>query len=260
MEVIIQSSSEEAVFIAARHISRVIRSKPNAVLGLATGSTPLALYAELIRMHREQGLNFSEVTTFNLDEYVGLPPNHAASYRTFMWDNFFRYVNVAPERIHIPDGTAVHLPNVCRRYEEAIRLAGGIDVQVLGIGRDGHIGFNEPTSSLVSRTRLKTLTEETRRDNARFFDSLAAVPEHVLTMGIGTIMEARQVLVLAFGESKAQAVAGAIEGSISAVNPASILQMHPDAHYFLDEAAASGLKLRAYFRRVYAKKPDWQLI
>lgn len=260
MEVIIQPSAEEAALVAARHVSRIIRGKPEAVLGLVTGGAPLALYTELIRMHREQGLDFSKVTTFNLDEYVGLPPEHPASCHTFMTEHFFRHVGIAPERTHIPDGNAPHLPAVCRRYEDAIRAAGGIDLQVLGIGRDGHIGFNEPTSSLISRTRIKTLTDETRRDNARYFDSPEAVPEHVLTMGIGTIMETRQVLLLAFGEAKAQAVAGAIEGPIMAMNPASILQMHGDAKFVLDEAAASGLRLRDYFRRVYEKKPDWQSI
>jgi len=234
MEIIIQPTAEDASVIAARHVARLVRDKPNAVLGLATGSTPLPMYRELVRMHREQGLDFSGVTTFNLDEYVGLPPEHPASYHAFMWEHFFRQVNMRPEGIHIPDGLSSHIPAFCRKYEEAIVAAGGIDLQVLGIGSDGHIGFNEPSSSLASRTRIKTPTAETWRDNAEAFVVPDKVPFHVITMGVGTIMDARQVIILAFGDKKADAIAGAVEGPITAMNPASILQMHPVATCIID--------------------------
>ncbi len=260
MEIIIQPDAEAASIIAARHVARVVRDKPTAVLGLATGSTPLPMYRELVRMHREQGLDFSQVTTFNLDEYVGLSADHPASYHAFMEEHFFSQVNVARERLHIPDGMTGHVPAFCAKYEERIRTAGGIDLQVLGIGSDGHIGFNEPSSSLASRTRIKTLTAQTRRDNARFFASLEAVPFHVITMGVGTIMDARQVLLLAFGEKKARAIADAVEGPITAMNPASILQMHPVAKCLIDEPAAARLSRIEYYRWVYDQKPDWQKI
>jgi glucosamine-6-phosphate deaminase len=260
MEIIVQPTADAASLIAARHVARVVRDKPNAVLGLATGSTPLPMYRELIRMHREQGLDFSQVTTFNLDEYVGLAPEHPASYHAFMEEHFFSQVNVAPERIHIPDGMTSHVPAFCAKYEARIRAAGGIDLQVLGIGGDGHIGFNEPSSSLASRTRIKTLTAQTRRDNARFFTALEAVPLHVITMGVGTIMDARQVLLLAFGEKKARAIADAVEGPITAMNPASILQMHPVAKCLIDEPAAARLSRIEYYRWVYDQKPDWQKV
>jgi glucosamine-6-phosphate deaminase len=258
MEIIIQPDAEAASLIAARHIARIVRDKPNAVLGLATGSTPLAMYRELVRLHREQGLNFSGVTTFNLDEYVGLPPEHPASYHAFMEEHFFSKVNVARERIHIPDGMTSHVPAFCKKYEDQIRAAGGIDLQVLGIGGDGHIGFNEPSSSLASRTRIKTLTAQTRQDNAPFFAKPEDVPFHVITMGVGTIMDAREVLLLAFGEKKAAAISAAVEGPITAMNPASILQMHPVAKCIIDEPAAANLFRIEYYRWVYDHKPAWQ--
>ena len=260
MEIIIQPTPEAASIIAARHVARVVREKPDAALGLATGSTPLPMYRELVRLHREQGLDFSGVTTFNLDEYLGLAPEHPASYHAFMREHFFSQVNVAPERIHIPDGLTPHVPAFCRGYEDAIRAAGGIDLQVLGIGTDGHIGFNEPSSSLASRTRIKTLTAQTRRDNARFFDSPESVPLHVITMGVGTIMDARQVVLLAFGAQKADAIAAAVEGPVTAMHPASILQMHPVAKCIIDEPAAARLKRLEYYRWVYDQKPDWQKV
>jgi glucosamine-6-phosphate deaminase len=254
VEVIIQPTPETASAIAARIVARLLRDKPNAVLGLATGSTPLLLYRELARMQ----LDWSGVTTFNLDEYVGLPAEHPQSYHSFMWTNLFQHVNIRKENVRLPDGLAKDIPAFCARYEEQIREAGGIDLQVLGIGTDGHIGFNEPSSSLASRTRIKTLTPRTRRDNARFFGREEAVPHHVITMGIGTIMEARQVVLLAFGETKARAIAEAVEGPVSSMNPASILQMHPVAKAVLDKAAAGQLKRAEYYRWVYDNKPDWQ--
>ena len=181
MEVIIQPNAEGASVLAARLVARTVRRKPDAVLGLATGSTPLGLYRELIRLHREEGLDFRHVTTFNLDEYLGLGPEHPASYNAFMHENLFDHVNIPEEQIHIPDGLTQNVVTHCAAYESSIMNAGGIDVQVLGIGSDGHIGFNEPTSSLASRTRIKTLTVETVKDNARFFSSEEEVPKHVIT-------------------------------------------------------------------------------
>jgi glucosamine-6-phosphate deaminase len=254
MEIIIQPAAEQASEIVARMVARLLRAKPNAVLGLATGSTPLRLYRELVR----QKLDWSRVTTFNLDEYVGLTPDHPQSYHSFMWENFFQHINIAKRNVHIPDGQAKDIPAFCLRYEKQIRAAGGVDLQVLGIGTEGHIGFNEPTSSLASRTRIKTLTEQTRRDNARFFGKEVDVPHHVITMGIGTIMEAREILLLAFGKNKAGAIAKAVEGPITAMNPASVLQMHLAARMILDKAAAVRLKRAGYYRWVYDNKPDWQ--
>ncbi len=261
MEIIIQPTPEAGSLIAAQIIAKLVRRKPDCVLGLATGSTPLGTYRELIRMHREDGLDFSKVTTFNLDEYVGLPPGHAQSYRAFMTEHFFRHVNLHPSRTHIPDGMARDVPLECARYEAAIIAAAGIDLQLLGIGTDGHIGFNEPSSSLASRTRIKTLTERTRADNARFFGGdLARVPLHCITMGVGTIMAAREVIMLASGANKADAVAAATEGPITAMNPASVLQMHEVAKCVVDEAAAGKLSRREYYRWVFDHKPDWQKI
>jgi len=258
MEIIISPDTAAASREAANFVAATIRNKPGAVLGLATGSTPVPLYRELIRMHREEGLDFSGCTSFNLDEYVGLGADHPASYRRFMQENFFSSINLPAGRIYIPDGLAPDIPAHCAAYEKNIAESGGIDAQVLGIGSDGHVGFNEPTSSLASRTRIKTLTKRTRSDNAHFFASENDVPHHVITMGIGTIMEARAVLLLAFGENKAEAVAGAVEGPITASNPASILQMHPSAKIYLDEKSASKLTRSDYYRWVFENKPDWQ--
>jgi glucosamine-6-phosphate deaminase len=254
MEIIIQPTVEAASAIAARIVAHRIEEKPTAVLGLATGNTPLRLYRELVA----RKLDWHKVATFNLDEYVGLSPDHPASYHYFMWENLFRHINIAKENIHVPDGLAKDIPAFCQRYEETIRSAGGIDLQVLGIGADGHIGFNEPSSSLASRTRIKTLTSRTRADNAPLFGNTAHVPHHVITMGIGTIMEARQILILAFGKNKAQAIADAVEGPVTSMNPASILQMHPGVRVILEEAAASRLRKADYYRWVYENKPDWQ--
>ncbi len=261
MEVIITKGRSEASGLVARQIAQLIERKPDAVLGLATGSTPLALYGELITLHREEGLDFSRVSTFNLDEYVGLSADHAGSYHHFMWENLFRHVNVDAERVHIPDGAVEGrgIERECRRFEEMIEAAGGIDYQVLGIGTDGHIGFNEPGSSLASRTRIKTLTQRTRDDNARYFGEGEEMPHHVITMGIGTIMEARVIALLAFGSAKTEAVAGAVEGPVSANNPASILQMHRAARIFVDGDAAAGLARADYYRWVWENKPAWQV-
>lgn len=256
MEIVIQLTAEAATTVAARLLAGIIRQKPDAVLGLATGGTPLALYRELVALK----LDWRKVTTFNLDEYVGIAPEHTQSYHHFMWENLFRHVNIARKNVHIPDGLAKDVPKCCAKYERQIQAAGGIDVQLLGIGTDGHIGFNEQTSSLASRTRIKTLTPQTRRDNARFFGSEEKVPHHCITMGIGTILESRHCVLLAFGKNKARAIAEAVEGPITSMNPASALQQHPKTTVFLDEAAAAKLKLKNYYRWVFDNKPDWQKI
>ena len=258
MEVIIKPDAEAVGKEAARIFQRQLAAQPASVLGLATGSTPLPLYAALVEMARAGAIDLSQVTTFNLDEYVGLPPDHPQSYRAFMDAHLFSKLERPPARIHIPDGAAHDLARECLDYERAIRAAGGIDLQLLGVGTDGHIGFNEPSSSLGSRTRLKTLTPQTIADNARFFGSENAVPRHVVTMGVGTIMEARHVVVLALGARKAKAVAAMVEGPITANLPASILQMHPRCALIVDEPAAEALERGAYYRWVYDHKPEWQ--
>ncbi len=260
MEIIIQRDAEAAGLLAAGIVARTVREKPHAVLGFATGQSPIGLYRELVRLHREERLDFERTTAFNLDEFVGLEPAHPASYHSYMREHLFRHVNIDPARINIPDGLSADIPAVCRDYEDRIHSAGGIDIQILGIGTDGHLGFNEPSSSLASRTRIKTLTARTRRDNAEAFGGEDKVPHHVITMGLGTIMACRMCLLLAFGPAKAHAIAQAVEGPIAAMVPASILQMHPRAVILLDEEAAAGLQRSAYYRWVYENKPDWQKI
>jgi len=255
MEVIIHKSYEAMSRAAAQAVAEVMNAKPNAVLGLATGSTPLALYQELARMHEEEGLDFRRVTTFNLDEYVGLPQHHEQSYHYFMQENFFNHVNIPPENTNVPSGTTHNYKSFCEWYEKRIKDVGGIDVQILGIGSDGHIAFNEPGSSLSSRTRLKTLAKPTIDDNARFFKSREEVPIYAITMGVGTILEARKLVMVANGPKKADAIAAAVEGPVSSMITASALQLHPDAEVFLDEPAASKLKMREYYEWIQLKKP-----
>jgi len=237
----ITKNYDEMSELAAGIVAERLRKNPALVLGLATGTTPLGTYRALIRMHRDEGLDFSRVTTFNLDEYIGLVATHPQSYHQFMEENLFRHVNRDRRFTFIPDGMAKDVEAHCDWYEEQIRSAGGIDIQVLGIGRNGHLAFNEPGSSLGSRTRIKPLSEETRRDNARFFASLEEVPTHAITMGIGTIMEARELILLASGPQKADAVKAAVEGPITAIVPASIMQMHRRAYVIVDQPAASKL-------------------
>lgn len=250
MRVIIESDALSASQRAARFIADQIRRKPDSVLGLATGSSPLETYRELIRMHQTEGLDFSQVTTFNLDEYVGLGASHPQSYRHFMQTSLFDHVNLAPSRTHVPDGRALDFEVHCRVYEQQIRDAGGIDLQLLGIGTDGHIAFNEPGSSLGSRTRLKTLASETIRDNARFFGGEDKVPRLAVTMGVGTILESRRCLLLAFGPKKADAVRDTVEGPITAQVTATALQLHREVVGIFDEAAAQLLVRRGYYEEV----------
>lgn len=258
MEIIIQPTQEDCARIGGKIVANLLRQKANAVLGLATGSTPVALYEEMIRMRRDEDLDFSHVTTFNLDEYIGLPGDHPCSYRHFMQQQLFNHINVRPERTHVPNGLAVDIKAECNAYESSIQAVGGIDMQVLGLGSDGHIAFNEPGSSLGSRTRIKTLTQKTREDNARFFDSIDEVPRHCITMGVGTIMECRKLLLFAFGESKAEIIARAVEGPITSMVPASALQLHQNVKILVDEAAASKLVQLDYYMEVFSNKPDWQ--
>lgn len=259
MEVIIERDADAASLGAARLIARLMSEKPNAVLGLASGSTPLRLYQQLVRMHVQQGLDCSQLTTFHLDEYVGLGPDHPQSCRHFMDEHLFRRINVPREHTHVPDGLSADIAGACELYERAIAATGGIDLQVLGLDADGQIGFNEPTSSLASRTRIKALAPRTLASIAPFFGGdVSQAPQHCITMGIGTILEARRVVVLAFGKDKAEAAAAMIEGPVAAIAPASVLQHHATVKVFLDEGAASQLKRGEYYRWAYRQKPAWQ--
>lgn len=250
MRVIIERDYEAVSKRAADFVTELIQRKPTAVLGLATGSTPLGLYRELIRRHADEGLDFSKVTTFNLDEYYGLQPDHPQSYHSFMRENLFKHINVSGSRVNIPSGTVRDTDSWCKEYEERIRNAGGIDLQILGIGSDGHIGFNEPGSSLRSRTRVKTLTAETIADNSRFFGENEDVPRFAITMGVGTIMDAETCVIIGTGAKKAQIWAEFIEGPITAQVTASALQLHPRVIAICDEECAAELKRRDYYRHV----------
>jgi glucosamine-6-phosphate deaminase len=255
MKVIIQRDYEQMSRLAAQLVAEVLNTKPNAVLGMATGSTPLGLYQELVRLHQEEQLDFSRVTTFNLDEYVGLRVDHPQSYHYFMHEHFFQHVNIPRQNINIPSGTTSNYPAFCDWYEQRIRECGGIDLQILGIGSDGHIAFNEPTSSLSSRTRLKTLSKQTIDDNARFFEQRDDVPVYAITMGVGTILDARKLVLVASGKTKARAVAQAVEGPLTSMVTASALQMHVDATVIVDDEAAAELTMRDYYDFIYAAQP-----
>lgn len=244
MLVYIKENFDDMSKEGARIVAELVRKKPNCVLGFATGGTPLGMYKELIRLHKNEGLDFSKVTTFNLDEYVGLPPEHDQSYHYFMWENLFKHINVDRRFVHLPMGMAKDIEAHCEWYEAQIVKAGGIDLQILGIGANGHIAFNEPGSSLGSRTRIKTLTGTTREANARFFKNPDEVPKYAITMGVGTIMDAKQLLLLASGEGKAEAIATTCEGPITAKCPATIVQMHRYAFVIVDKAAASKLTMK----------------
>jgi glucosamine-6-phosphate deaminase len=257
MEVVILPSAEAVAAAGAEEVARLVGAKPDAVLGLPTGSTPRPVYAELVRRHREEGLSFARVTTFNLDEYVGVDRHHPGSFRRYMDEALFRHVDLAPARTHVPDGLAADVPASAAAYEAAIAAAGGMDLVLLGLGEDGHIAFNEPTSSLASRTRLKTLSAPSRAANQAAFGA-DPIPSHVITMGVATILSARRVVLLAHGPRKAAAFAALVEGPVTSMVPASALQLHANATVICDEAAATGLRLSAYYRDVQANKPDWQ--
>lgn len=258
MEVLIRENADEVSLLGSQVVAQLLRRKPRCVLGLATGRTPLRLYEELIRLHQSEKLDFSEVTTFNLDEYVGLPPDHPQSYHYYMRENFFRHVNIRPTSTHIPDGYSKDLRHHCKEYEKAIVDAGGIDLQLLGIGSNGHIGFNEPTGSLRSRTWIKILSEKTLRDNASHFPNPDEQPRHVVTMGIGTIVEAKHCVVLACGAQKSNAVKEMIEGPVSSMCPASALQLHPRVTVIVDAQAAARLDHPEHYRWIEQHKLDWQ--
>lgn len=252
MRVIIVKDYQKMSQRAAKIVANRMKRKPDLVLGLATGSTPLGMYSELIRMHKEEGLDFSKVRSFNLDEYCGLSSDHPQSYHYFMYDKLFNHINIRPENIYIPRGDVEKADIFCEWYEKKIKEEGGMDLQVLGIGRDGHIGFNEPGSSLGSRTRIKTLTKETIEDNARFFKKKEEVPRYAITMGLGTISEAKECLLLASGTNKAEAIQKSIEGPVSAEITASLLQLHPRVMIIVDEEAAQNLRQKDYYQ--YAEK------
>ncbi|MGY1987321.1 glucosamine-6-phosphate deaminase [Blastococcus sp. SYSU DS0669] len=255
MEVVILPGPDEVARVAARRVAEAVRRRRDAVVGLATGSSPLGTYAELARQVAAGELDVSGVRGFALDEYVGLPPAHPQSYASVIRRTVVEPLELDPARVRVPDGCAADLDAEAAGYEQEIRAAGGIDVQLLGIGANGHIGFNEPTSSLTSRTRVKALAPRTRADNARFFASPEEVPVHCLTKGLGTILEARELVLVAQGEAKAEAVAAAVEGPLSSMCPASVLQLHRRAGVYLDEAAASRLRLADHYRHTYAHRP-----
>jgi glucosamine-6-phosphate deaminase len=241
MQIVILNNASDVAQYGAQIFIAQVNNKKESVLGLATGSTPVALYQELIKANQAQQVSFADVTSFNLDEYLGLDDTHQQSYRYFMEQQLFNHIDIDKTNTHVPPGNASNPIVACKEYEEKIAQYGGIDIQLLGIGRNGHIGFNEPSSSLASRTRVKTLTKETIEDNARFFKADEFQPHLSITMGIGTILEAKKVVLLATGENKADAVKDMCEGAVSAICPASALQFHQDVVVVIDEAAASKL-------------------
>jgi glucosamine-6-phosphate deaminase len=255
MRVLICDSQDQAAALVAGRILTALSHKPDLVLGLATGSTPIGVYDRLVRAHRD-GVDFGRVRTFNLDEYIGLPADHPQSYRSFMREHLFGGIDMPADNIHFPPAEGKDLVARCAAFEQAIVDAGGIDIQLLGIGRNGHIGFNEPTSSLASRTRLKTLTDKTLSDNARFYGPDEIQPQVAATMGIATILAARSILLQSFGATKAQAVQAAVEGPISSFWPASALQYHPHTTFYLDEQSAACLTMPEYYRRVQQAEQD----
>jgi len=256
-EVIVAESAQAAGELVAAHIAARVATMPRFTLGVATGSTPLPVYAAL-RAQAEAGVDFAAVTAFALDEYVGLSPRHPESYRAVVDREVTVPLGLDPQNVHVPDGSLAGIETAGERYEQALVANGGVDLQLLGIGATGHLGFNEPGSSFGSLTRVKTLTERTRIDNARFFASLDEVPIHCVTQGLGTILRARHLVLLAFGEGKADAVAAAVEGPVSASMPGSAIQLHAHVTVVLDPAAAQGLAHRDYYAWAQLHKPGWQ--
>ena len=258
MEVIIQPNKEAAASLVARIVARELRSHPSLVLGLATGATMEQVYRHLVRMHAEEKLDFSLCRTFNLDEYVGLFPSDPNSYRHYMNHHLFRHVNLDGRNTHLPNGLADDLDAECLRYEASIQRSGGIDLQLLGIGKAGHIGFNEPLSALRSRTRVKALTPTTIKQNAPFFGGEEKMPRRAITMGVGTIIEARRCILLATGDSKAEVIAQAVEGPITSMVTASALQLHARCTVVVDEEAGAKLKEKEYYRWIFENEPEWE--
>jgi glucosamine-6-phosphate deaminase len=258
MEVIIQPNETAAASLVARIVAHDLRANPHLVLGLATGNTMEAVYRHLVRLHKEEKLDFSLCSSFNLDEYVGLFPSDPNSYRHYMDHHLFHHVNVDPRNTHLPNGLAHELEQECLHYEALIRRFGGIDLQLLGIGKAGHIGFNEPLSALQSRTRVKALTPTTLKQNAPLFGGEDKMPRRAITMGVGTILESRRCLLLATGESKAAVIAKAVEGPITSMISATALQLHPRCTVVVDEAAASRLEGIEYYRWIYHNEPEWE--
>jgi len=256
--VILQSDAGAAAQLVARLVAKDLQANPHMVLGLATGRTMEAVYDRLVGRHEAGEIDFSLCRTFNLDEYVGLPASHSGSYRHYMDEHLFGRVNIDRRRTHLPDGTAADLDAECAHYEELIGRYGGIDLQLLGIGYAGHIGFNEPLSALRSRTRVKALSAITRSQNAELFGGVDAVPRRAITMGVGTILESRRSILVATGEEKAAIVAKAVEGPITAMISATALQLHPRCTVVVDEAAASKLEGSEYYRWIFANEPEWE--
>ena len=258
MEVIIQPNKEAAAALVARIIAHDLRANLHLVLGLATGATMERVYRQLVSLHKEQHLDFSLCSTFNLDEYVGLFPSDQNSYRHYMDEHLFRHVNIDGRNTHLPNGLAEDLDAECRRYEALIHRFGGIDLQLVGLGKAGHIGFNEPLSALRSRTRVKALTPTTIKQNAPLFGGEDRMPRRAITMGVGTIIEARRCILLATGDTKAAMVAKAVEGPITSMVTASALQLHPRCTVVVDEEAAAELTEKDYYRWIFANEPEWQ--
>ncbi len=258
MQVIIRPTAEEASWLVARLIANAVRDNPTITLGLATGTTMERLYAILSEIRAQEGLDFSRCHTFNLDEYVGLKAEDPHSYHHYMKKHLFNHVNIDSKNTHLPNGMATDLAAECRQYEDLIRQCEGIDLQLLGIGKDGHIGFNEPLSALSSRTRDKSLAPSTVADNARFFANPADMPRRALTMGVGTILEARKLIMLATGESKAAVLEKAVEGPITSMVTASAIQLHANCTVVVDEAAAGRLQAKDYYRWIFENEPEWE--
>ena len=258
MEAIIRPDPDSAALLVARIVARELRANPSLVLGLATGRTMEAVYRILVRLHQEEGLDFSLCRTFNLDEYVGLALEDARSYRYYMDRHLFSQVNLDQRNTHLPNGMAADLEAECREYEQKIERCGGIDLQLLGLGQAGHIGFNEPLSALRSRTRVKALSPVTIEQNAALFGGAQNVPRRAITMGVGTILECRRCLLLATGARKAEVIAKAVEGPITSMISATALQLHARCTVVVDEAAAGKLAAADYYRWIYANEPEWE--
>ena len=258
MQVIIRPDKNAVSKLAAEIVEQRIRNHPHSVLGLATGSTMESLYALLVEKHRKTNLDFSLLRTYNLDEYIGIPAEHPSSYRSYMNRHLFSQVNIDLRNTYLPNGMAQDFKVECHTYEENLRLDGGIDLQLLGLGRSGHIGFNEPLSALKSRTREKALTPTTVEQNKDFFDPPSSMPKRAVTMGVGTILEAKRILLLATGEHKAKILAQAVEGPVTSMVTASALQLHEDCTVIVDEDAGKFLKEKEYYNWIFDNEPEWE--